>query len=1415
MLPIQASLSACDLYGNCNSVQASAATSAAAAAAPIPQTATVVLAKGRPPTPGQVLILQPAPAAIVSSAQPVQISGLASSDGYLKRLTVSVDGKKVLNQKWDKRELQTINWSADWSPAGAGTHLVEAELTNWSNTVFSHSVSFILDTQPPSASIATSILAKAQVQNGQLPVEGSATDTNGIAKVELRALADGYTSAWYAAALNGEAWQVLINPGYGFKPDGKQFTLEARVTDRAGWTQTVSKTVIADLQPPAPVDLEISYADISGVHPITQTNTIISSSTPTLDLRWTASSDGSGIASYKAGWTIQDVSVTTEALTDFGPADQRLASYQSGEAQRLTVSVAGFDQYGNSQSQDFGPIYVDGPLTPDYISLNDSGGIYHGWMEGGCSLLGKDRRANRMLSSSATRDHDQALYATWDAQALRLAWTGANWSGDGDLFIYLDSMAGGTLQALNPYTTTATAVLQMPGVTPLGTSQGAMSADYVVWVEDDQTAWLYQWDGSAWVAASQLDETQYRFDGGLENGTTDVYLPFTLLGITDPQATPVKLVAFATEEGTLQLWAALPQNNPVTSSFVTGLPRAEQAYVRFALNTPYRWDGLQGGFCPNGSQSAIPGQPHYTDDDLQLQVTSNPGGAGYRYLGDNLFGWWLSLLGDKPAEFSSLLSRITNDLTRLHDGQEVTYTVQYSNDGPEAAQDVVLQVRSRLALMLPDGALRTDESVYYQEIQLGDVAPGQTGTVSVRGKVDLAWAETKYQECLAGNPRHPLACTFTKRWALLGIRVYDQSHREADGPREWMWVDHRVDSEAPQFLGFQNTRYGVAAAINTLRGYAYDESGVGSVTMEIQAPDGTTRQQICSDPTPKDGQWSCGLDLPAIAQDGDIYRVRIMGQDGAGLLSGWSQWHSFVVDRSGPQITASSAPTRTISGPPVSLSLLNLKGLVDDNVGVKGVELCLAEQCSPAVTQFQSQETSYSDMPAAPMAIGACGGGELVRSFTVPENFSVGDIRLGFQAEIANRDRLSVTLSSPNGTSWELVNDDYDTSTNYANLNVVLADWAAAGLYSLRASQALTSGGFGQFVRPAQPLSVFRNQSAAGTWRLSMCDTSGDGQPGLFRGAQLWVEPPNTAPLSGSWQAWYKFPALDDKEQTLLVYGIDEAGNRSTTPQALTFQVDNVTPLLNVTQVISQVTMQPDLAPVQVLAGSVSDGGNVARMIATIRDPEGYSTTQRPVVDENLNWSLSLQPMMAGSYQVWVAADDEAGNQITAGPFTVEVAGIPVNDLTVIRPTVTMTPTATITPTLTLTPTPAWTETATPTATITPTELPTLTETPTPMPTSTETPTAVPTLTETPVPTLSWVETPTPSPTQAETPILTETSTPILTDTPTLPPTLTPTPTLAETPTSMATGSSMSWLATSIIELFVGWFVENYPMRKL
>ena len=130
------------------------------------------------------------------------------------------------------------------------------------------------------------------------------------------------------------------------------------------------------------------------------------------------------------------------------------------------------------------------------------------------------------------------MYFSWDSEGLRIAWEGANWDYNGDLFIYLDDLTDPNvpLTAYNPFTGTQT----------IDTNIHIPGAKAFIWVQDSKIADLYNWKGFGWKHTS-LRADNYRFDAGLNGGHTDLFIPFDLIGITNPITSPLTMFAFATE----------------------------------------------------------------------------------------------------------------------------------------------------------------------------------------------------------------------------------------------------------------------------------------------------------------------------------------------------------------------------------------------------------------------------------------------------------------------------------------------------------------------------------------------------------------------------------------------------------------------------------------------------------------------------------------------------------------------------------------------------------------------------------------------------------------------------------------------------------------------------------------------------
>ena len=134
--------------------------------------------------------------------------------------------------------------------------------------------------------------------------------------------------------------------------------------------------------------------------------------------------------------------------------------------------------------------------------------------------------------------------------------------------------------------------------------------------------------------------------------------------------------------------------------------------------------------------------------------------------------------------------------------------------------------------------------------------------------------------------------------------------------------------------------------------------------------------------------------------------------------------------------------------------------------------------------------------------------------------------------------------------------------------------------------------------------------------------------------------------------------SIPDKEDyvqhTFSVYGEDVVGNRTEPPLEVSVIVDNVAPVITVTEAVTQVWWG---STETILSGTVSDGGQVSTAFVYIQDPTGriYSDL---VTREGDTWQYDLRAWLVGSYTLWVTVGDLAGNVSTAGPYAVDATCI-------------------------------------------------------------------------------------------------------------------------------------------------------------
>ena len=831
-------------------------------------------------------------------------------------------------------------------------------------------------------------------------------------------------------------------------------------------------------------------------------------------------------------------------------------------------------------------------------------------MDSGCTDLGVERRAE-----AGSHSQGQEFFTTWSDEALRLAWLGADWDADGDLFIYLDTRLGGTNTAFDPF-----------GNGPQISLPDGMLADALIWVSDRAQAQLLQWTGSDWSNEPlSAERYQWVLMPGTQTPVTDLYLPFDQIGLAVGGS--LGMVAFAAEEGSLDLWAARPLGNPLNSPRVTNYAPAAGEERDFSLTQLYAWAALTAGICPNGSDQPD-SSTAFPDTDLQVRWEASPAGAGYSLLGDGLYWLQDELLNSPPADFSTQLDFLVVDQAALPNTQIVTYTLQIHNRGADTAYDVQAVVSAELALRLLEG------DPVQQTIVIGDIPAGESETLTLRGQIDTSLSDAA--------------------WARAAVGIYDAAHPVIGTALENLWLDQRVDREGPIFVGLTEPRYLLGPGMNWLSGYAYDASGVSAVEIEAQGPPGT-ETLTCALDAPFSGGWACPWDVAG--QNGDLFNLSLQATDGYSQPGAWNRTETRMLDTQPPTITLDISATHVISGALVQGLNFSLVGDVADNGGLGEVEVCLEGDCQPAMLTLNAGTPSVvvDDSPGTTIPLGSatpCNGGEIVRTFEITQSLRVGDLRVGIRALHERRADLRAVLTAPNGITVTLLTEDGLSGMNFQNADFWLHDAARVGYADWAGDHAPGMPFYAFEARPANPLQVLSGVPAQGTWSLSICDASPGTDEGSYLRSQLLIEPLDPYAKSGRWSAQVQRTSLlDYVPQTVAIFGQDVVGNRTENPLEFGVIVDNIAPVITLTQALSEGYLGQSG---RVLAGSLTEGGPSASLWVHVRQPNGE--TQR-ILPARLGdtWYFEMDYENLGEHQLWLTARDLAGNTSVAGMYAFEV----------------------------------------------------------------------------------------------------------------------------------------------------------------
>lgn len=455
-------------------------------------------------------------------------------------------------------------WPVAWTPTGAGVYTLTAALTDSVGLTATSPVNTLyVDLADPALTIITETVTLARLDtDGTYRLHGTALDDSQVISLEVSL--DG--GAWQTAVISASDWALPIAPLALTNPDGGTLTVAARATDKAGRTANATANVLVDVVPPAVFTPTVSLSSGAVITP----GAVI----PNFNVRLAWPAIGGATAIY-AGWTTTPTT-TVAALTAYGAGagshDQTVA-----EASALYAQVIAVDANGNQTAYHSGPYYFDSAPTPDLITDL----AQENWIASGGKQVGQ------MITTRGT----QKLFAGWNATSLRLRWQGLNLASDGDLYLYLGTGSGGTTTLFDPSGT--------------GTSDALpFSADYLIRLTNGLTPTLYSASGGNW-------SSQGGVAGVAAGDAIDMLLPFTVLGITNPAATTLRLLGVASESDVLDVWATVPDQN---------LGRVWTQYIEFA--------SLGAGI--------VPADGIWADTQLNVTVTSNPAASALVGVGDTL-----------------------------------------------------------------------------------------------------------------------------------------------------------------------------------------------------------------------------------------------------------------------------------------------------------------------------------------------------------------------------------------------------------------------------------------------------------------------------------------------------------------------------------------------------------------------------------------------------------------------------------------------------------------------------------------------------------------------------------------------------------------------------------------------------------
>jgi uncharacterized repeat protein (TIGR01451 family) len=161
--------------------------------------------------------------------------------------------------------------------------------------------------------------------------------------------------------------------------------------------------------------------------------------------------------------------------------------------------------------------------------------------------------------------------------------------------------------------------------------------------------------------------------------------------------------------------------------------------------------------------------------------------------------------------------------------------------------------------------------------------------------------------------------------------------------------------------------------------------------------------------------------------------------------------------------------------------------------------------CALPASVFAQTVNQYANTTAGNIVDSTNCATTVTRTFAVGTNFTVADVNLGVLLSHTYRSDLRITLTSPVGTTVQIMTNVGGAADN---LNVLFDDEASAAISSHGVDD--TTGAVPPYLRTFRPtaaLTAFDGQNAQGTWTMVICDAVSM-DVGTFTRADLYITQP-------------------------------------------------------------------------------------------------------------------------------------------------------------------------------------------------------------------------------------------------------------------------------------------------------------------